>query len=54
MQIIPHMLYKVQKDRSGSLQNQLWQISYFQLIWNDFYHGLTLRLLVNSAKYIAR
>ena len=23
-------------------------------LWNDFYDGLTLRLRVNSAKYIAR
>ena len=28
--------------------------SFFQPIWNDIWNGLSLRLRVNSAKYIAR
>ena len=28
--------------------------SLFQPIWNYFYEGLNIRLLINSAKYIAR
>ena len=30
--------------------NQLWQISFFQPIWNNFSDGLTLRLRVLQVK----
>ena len=47
-QIYHHIKYKV------IATNQLWQINFFQPIWNDFYDRLNLRWRVNSAKYIAR
>ena len=51
--IPPHAILSTKEQISLLVTNQLWQISFFQPIWNDF-DGLTLRLHVNSAKYIAR
>ena len=54
MKIIPpHAILSTKEQISLLVTNQLWQISFFQPIWNNF-DGLTLRLHVNSAKYIAR
>ena len=51
--ISPHDLKSTKKIDFAIVTNQLWQISFFHPIWNDFYDGLNLRLRVNSAKYIA-
>ena len=45
---------KVQKGGIvKKIPNRLWQISFFQSIWNHFIDGLNLRLRINSLKYIA-
>ena len=43
-----HNKYRV--INSPLVTKQLWQISFLQPTWNDFYEGLNLRLRVNISR----
>ena len=47
-----HIKYKRMNFAPSNVKNMT--KSLFQPIWNYFYEGLNIRLLINSAKYIAR